>query len=254
MFSRALIVLLLVLNLGVALWWWTRAPAPVAAAPELPVSGAGLEWMPLDAAVADVAQAPPEIPESEIDGVGDAATVDAQQAASSDAATAPDAAAATAQQAPQRCHALGPFSDRSTADAALAQLRARVSRADLRAVEGRPDRWRVLTPALADNAAARALATRLTAAGFNDHYLMPGTADADGSRLALGRFSSAQAARNHQAALRAAGFPDVLVEAEGDATSRYWVDVMVAADTDAAALRRAVGASRANAIDCEVSR
>ncbi|MHC9085702.1 SPOR domain-containing protein [Luteimonas sp. RIT-PG2_3] len=254
MFSRALIVLLLVLNLGVALWWWTRVPAPVAAAPEMPVSGASLEWLPLDAAVPDVAQVQVKTPESEVGDVGDVATVDAQPPTPSDAATASDAATVIAQQVPPRCHALGPFSDRSTADAALAQLRARVPRADLRAVEGRPDRWRVLTPVLADNVAARALATRLTAAGFNDHYLMPGTADAGGSRLALGRFSSAQAARNHQAALRAAGFPDVLVEGEGEATSQYWVDVMIAADTDAAALRRVVGASRANAIDCAVSR
>lgn len=267
MLSRAVIVLLLVLNLGVALWWWARAPAPMlpaSTATAVQASAASLEWLPADAlaaSAADDAQLPVKTPDAESD---DASSADALPAAPDEATTPADAQASVdptpaavtraAEPSPPRCHAVGPFSDRGTADAALAQLRPQVTRSAVRAVEGRPDRWRVLTPALPDNTAARALAARLTAAGFSDHYVMPAAAAAAGSRLALGRFSSEQAAQRHQGALRAAGFSDVLVEAEGDQASRYWIDVMVAADTDPATLRRAVRATRADAVDCAFSR
>lgn len=273
MFSRAVIVLLLVLNLGVALWWWTRDPAPIPPASStststtasvVQASAASLEWLPAEVLAASAADGKqPSVKTPDADS-GDVPSVDAFPAASDDATATPDvpasadanpvAVARAAEPSPPRCHALGPFSDRSTADAALAQLRPQVMRSALRAVEGRPDRWRVLTPVLTGNTAARALAERLTAAGFSDHYVMPAVDTATGSRVALGRFSSEQAAQRHQGALRAAGFADVLVEAEGDLVPRYWIDVMVAADTDPATLRLAVRATRANAVDCAFSR
>ena len=102
-------------------------------------------------------------------------------------------------------------------------------------------------PALADREAANAMATRLTAAGFKDHYIMPA---GDAMDIALGRFGSETAAQRHQAALRAAGF---VVRAEpigepGDV--RYWIDVEAREGFDAVALRRATGATQAESIAC----
>ena len=93
------------------------------------------------------------------------------------------------------------------------------------------------------------MVSQLVAAGFRDHYMMPAAEDG-AVAIALGRYSSEAAARRHQQALAAAGFA---AEAEplGEAgPARYWLDVSVADESALAALQRASGAARSEALAC----
>ncbi|HRO27639.1 MAG TPA: SPOR domain-containing protein [Luteimonas sp.] len=230
---RALIVLLLILNLGVALWWITRDDAAPSEAPALPQGVERLQLLeeaaPPPGSTAAIAEAPDdEAPQSEDDAPA--------------AADSPPAAASA-------CHALGPFPDAATAERAAAQLRPAVQRLAMRESRAAPRGWNVLLPRLADRDAAAAAATRLAAAGFGDHYLMPAAADGTVD-IALGRFGSEAPALRHQAALRAAGFEAVAAPIGDAGDARYWIDVAASADADLAGLRRASGATRSEAIDC----
>ena len=96
-------------------------------------------------------------------------------------------------------------------------------------------------------AAADAAAGRLRAAGFTDLLVVGNGAEANS--VALGRFSTEDRARQHVAALRAAGF-DAKAEALGETRSAFWVELAVAGPANAAALRRRAGAAQARPIDC----
>ena len=226
MFARATILLLVMLNLGVALWWATRVQVPATVTPYEPPAGAVAlqlagEAVPATTAAAD---APP----------------------SSTQPPATPAAVPTA-----LCRAFGPFASAPAATAARARLPAGVARSRLREVPGTPRAWRVEMPALADRAAAAAMAGRLRQAGFADHYIV--TDGIDANSIALGRFGNEAAAQRHASALRAAGFEVRANALGGDA--QHWIDVAVADaafDPDAAA--RAMGAARAESIDCATVR
>ncbi|MGY1520591.1 SPOR domain-containing protein [Luteimonas sp. A482] len=233
--SRALIVLLLILNLGVTLWWITRVdtqPAPVVALPEgaEPLRLLDEAASPAIAAVPMVAPVPTPAP-APAAAVPSVVDVDA------------DAAVATV------CRSFGPFDEATAAQQAQARLRPLVQSLATRQVQPTARGWQVRMRALPDRAAAAATATRLAAAGFRDHYLMP--ADADGwVDIALGRFGSEPAARRHQQALVAAGF-GAIAEPLGDpATARHWIDVAAPVGADLAALQRASGAARSEAVEC----
>lgn len=242
MLARALVVLLLILNLGVALWWATRDAPPPAAAVALPPGAEPLRLL----------------GESMRAATGAAPSTAAVAATQDPAPTVVAAAAPSPEEAPETqappaaasvCHAFGPFADAAAAERARAQLQPAVQRLSTRESRSAPRGWSVHLPALADRAAAGAMATRLVEAGFSDHYLMPagesGTVD-----IALGRFGNEAAARRHRAALREAGFEAVAepIGAAGDA--RYWIDVAVGEYADVDVLRRAAGAAQAERIDC----
>jgi len=238
--SRALIVLLLILNLGVALWWVARvdtSPAPPLALPE---DAEPLRL--LDEAAAPQARAGGALPaappapraavQGPVEGVAEAPAEDVVGAA-----------------ALRLCHSLGPFDDDAALQQAQARLRPLVQALATRQVPAAVRGWQVRMRALPDRAAARATASRLVAAGFRDHYLMP--ADADGwIDIALGRFGSEPAARDHQQALIAAGFAAIAEPLGDPATGRQWIDVAVPAGADLAALQRASGATRSEAVEC----
>ena len=261
--ARALIVLLLILNLGVALWWATRGPP--APAPQVPLP-AGVETLQLlgegdatgpstPAAVAGESTAPP---------ASGAAPDAAEGDASPDSAGPTDAAAESPQLAsdlllrpapsdpaptagPQRCRRFGPFPDAAAASRAAAALRPSAERLVVRETRAAARGWDVRMVALADRAAAEAMASRLAAAGFRDHYLL--SAAEDGSvDIALGRFGNEDGARRHRDALQAAGF-DAAAVPVGDGPA-HWIHVALAAQADPAALRRAAGAAQAASIDC----
>lgn len=226
MLARALIVLLLVLNLGVAAWWSARpeqAPAP------LPAQPAGVPRLQLSSEAPHRAAAPVRATPAPAPAPVAQAPVDATT----------DATGA------RRCYALGPFDDASTARAAL-QPRVQALRVREERVPATSGAWNVAMPPSADRAAAQALAARIVAAGFTDYYVINTGAAANG--IALGRFGSEEAARRHQQALRAAGF-DAQLQAPQPRV-RQWLDIAVPATFDLQGARTASGASQAQPVEC----
>ena len=255
--ARALLVLLVMLNFGVATWWALR-PGPNPPPPWTPPAGVPRLQL-LQEAAADPL---PRALETEEGGVAPAGADDPSVAAAvavadaRDAGAAPEAGSAPAVAPPARpsgagalrCLAFGPFdsaADIAAARAALQPLGA--SRMRARDVVEAPAGWRVMLPPQPDRAAADALAGQIRRAGFDDLLVVPSGAEANG--IALGLYGSERAARRREAALRAAGFP-VQALPVGEAVTRHWLDVAAGAGFDAAAARSAASAARVQDIDC----
>jgi len=242
MLARALIVLLVVLNLGVAAWWLAR-DEPAIAAVEAPSDVARLQLLREKARVAPAS--PPSAPAPR----ATPPPADASAASVADVPAAPDSGAADVAAA-TRCYALGPFPDADKVAAARRQLQSRASRVHVREVASATRRgWRVWLPPQADRAAAQALVERIAAAGFADYFIVASGDEANS--ISLGRYGSEPTARRRQAALQAAGFTDVRAEALGDApAAATWIDIAGTApmgEADASAL----GAQQVLPIDCE---
>ncbi|TDK24343.1 SPOR domain-containing protein [Luteimonas aestuarii] len=246
MLTRALIVLLVVLNLGVALWWLARGDAEG--------DDAGME---LPAGIARLQLADEALPGAHDAAASDAdataATEHAQAEPAAEPGTAPQgepqadlAPVASATPAGARCLALGPFADAAAATAARAALPVGATTIGVREALPANTPWRVVMPALADREAATAMAGRLREAGFSDLFIVAEGAEANS--IALGRFGGETAARSHAAALAQAGF-DARAEAV-TGNVRHWLDARAGDGVDAAALRRATGAAQANSIAC----
>jgi cell division septation protein DedD len=222
MLSRALIVLLLVLNLGVASWWALRpAPAPAALAAQ-PAGIARLQLL-------------DEVP----------AAARPRASAASPAASVARVAIADAD---ARCYAFGPFADAAALDAARVRLQPQVLRLHVRQAPAATRGWRVWLPSLADRAAAQAMVARITTAGFQDYYVVPGGNEANS--IALGRFGNEDAARRRQKALQDAGFPAQAEALPAGTDTVQWLDVAAPAAFDADAVRAAVGAKQARTAAC----
>ncbi|MBB1473604.1 SPOR domain-containing protein [Luteimonas sp. MC1782] len=265
--ARALVVLLLMLNFGVATWWLLRPeplpPTPWVQPADVPrlqlldeVVDAGQGTGATDPGVDDAAAggSAAAARESGVIAVAAAAagTSDGDAGAADGGAPVAPAAVPVATPAPaalvQRCMSLGPFADAGSVAAARAALRPLgAQRMRARDVVDAPRGWRVVIAPQADRAAADALAARIRAAGFDDLLVVPGGDDANG--IALGRYGSEPAARRREASLRAAGFPGQ-AQPLGDARTRHWLDVAAGAGFDAAAARDASGAARLNDLDC----
>ncbi|QJD69240.1 SPOR domain-containing protein [Xanthomonas campestris pv. badrii] len=281
MYVRALIVVLIVLNAGVALWWAMQPPPALPAAPPQPTGVARLEVLPMLATGAPrpslASAAQPEagaMPASSTPASATAAGAAAANAANPGAGTAPppagtpappvrdassvDAATAAATPAstvpaaplaPERCASLGPYTARSDADAALTRLRGQVSRASVREdTDAGVSTFRVMLPNVGDRAAAQALVKRIAAAGIGDYYVI---AQGEGNTVALGQYQSRERAERRQASLVSAGFPAQLVPS-GSGRSRWWLDVR--STLAAAALQGAAGATRQRSLDCAALR
>ncbi len=224
---RALIVLLAVLNLGVAAWWLLRtdaAPAPVEDAPS------GIARLQLVSerpapAVQNTAPAPKPV----------AAATETQPSV-----------------APERCVSIGPFADATSLAAAQTALRPGALRLRTRETrDGGGRGWRVYLPAAADRDAANVTADKLKAAGFTDLLVVGDGAEANS--IALGRFSGEPRAQQHAETLRAAGFA-AKAEPLGEVRTSGWIDLAVAADFDLTGARRASGATQSRTVDCATLR
>ncbi|MES2672113.1 MAG: SPOR domain-containing protein [Pseudomonadota bacterium] len=225
---RASIVLLAVLNLGVAAWWLLRPDNVPAAVVDPPSGIARLQLL-----SERVGPAPAKV----------------EAAAKPDQTEAPAAAAAEAPAAPERCYSFGPFADAATLATAQAALRPGALRLRTRETrEGGGRGWRVYLPAAADRAAANANADKLKAAGFTDLLVVGDGIEANS--VALGRFSSEPRAQQHAQALRAAGFEAARAEPLGEVRIARWIDLAAAEGFDAAAARRASGSTQSRATDC----
>ncbi|NYF21886.1 hypothetical protein HDC36_003362 [Xanthomonas sp. JAI131] len=276
MLVRALLVVLTILNLGVALWWATQpqtpAPAPM---PALPAGVATLQLVPASAAVpqaaspAPAASAAAPTPAVHTAPVPDAAApVVAAPAADAPATTAVPAAAAPPPQQPKApsvaaapaaepatapvCLSLGPYPDRAAAETAAAALGA-APRPRLREVgDGDATSFRVLLPTIGGEDGVKAAVDRIVAAGIRDYYpIRQGDA---GNAIALGQYRSREGAERRKAELAKAGFNVDLIPSGGSGQSRWWLDLRTDSAAQAAALRRQLGAQRQRALDCATLR
>lgn len=235
MLIRALIVLLIALNLGAAAWWITRpAPAPVVPPPQ-PEGVARLQLLSEHKPAAIVATAtPPPVVAPAI-----APTTD----------TVPGLEASDAAQ----CFSLGPFADAASATAAGAKLSSQSTRQRAREVPGKPaSGYQVTLPPSPDRATAQALAQRIGAAGFEDLLVVASGEQANS--IALGRYGSREAAERRQSALQAAGFPAQLQAVGSESAAQWWLDLVANPGMDGPRLKASASVSQSRPLDCAALR
>ena len=238
MLIRALIVLLVVLNLGVAAWWLTRpavAPTAIAVVPE------GVARLQL------LSEAmPTATPAAAVEAPAVAQTASAEPVSE----PVPPVAATTPV---LQCFSLGPFSDQAAAKAAAARLGNQALRPRPREVPGKAaSAYTVVLPPAADRATAQALAQRIGAAGFDDFLVINQGEQANG--IALGRYGSREAAQRRQSALQTKGFQAQIQAVGGEDAAQWWLDLTAAKGAGAAQLKTLAAAAQSRSLDCAALR
>lgn len=222
MLIRALIVLLVVLNLGAAAWWLTR-PAPTP--PAEPVLPAGVARLQL------VHEAPSMSTQAPVSQARDAVS---------------PVALAT-------CFSLGPYTSEAAANQARQTLGAQLLRAQLReAPATSANGYQVVMPPAASLEEAQAIAARIGAAGFDDFLVVRQGEQANG--IALGRYRSREAAERRVADLQAGGFAALLQPVGRAGTSLWWLDAGAAEGADGAAMARRASSGAPQPLDCAALR
>jgi hypothetical protein len=263
MLTRALIVVLAILNVGVALWWMLRgdpAPAPPAAPPTgvaqlqlLDTPKAAAPTTTPAAASTPLADATPQVAPGSARPPAPPAPAPAQTAA---VASAPTAAPATPTPVtpppapgPLQCVSLGPFADRDTAMAAQSKAGALLQRSRLREAPkpGASSTYRVMMPAAASREEAQATVKRIAAAGISDYYIMAQGEDVNA--IALGQYRNREGAERRLAALNAAGFNARLVGGSAGG-AQWWVDAALAAQASPGTARQRSGAAQQRSLEC----
>lgn len=235
MLVRALIVLFLVLNLGVAAWWIAHDPPPPASM-QVPPGVAQLQLVeetgPPPAAATPV---PPTTP----------AATPATPSPVADAITVPSV---------QQCFGFGPFASKDAATTAAARLKPLVQRLATREqAAASPGRgWRVYLPPLPSLEEAQAVARRIGAAGFSDFLVMREGAQANA--IALGRYSSEDAANKRVQALTAAGFAAQVEALDAPPAVAVWLDVVAGEGFDPRRAQAAIDAEQYRKRDCAAQR
>jgi cell division protein FtsN len=236
MLIRALIVLLVALNLGAAAWWVSR---PATQPPVLPEQPAGVARLQLLDESRATAKAVPPAPVSAV----------AMAPAPAETTPAPIVAVAAATQ----CFSVGPFDSDAAADAAATRIATQATRVRPRQVPGQQaSGYNVLLPPLPDRASAQALAQRIGAAGFDDYLVVNGGEQANG--IALGRYRSREGAERRQVALKAAGFDAQLQAIGNEGPSRWWLDIAAAEGVAGSRLKDLAATAQSRPLDCAVLR
>lgn len=245
MISRALVAILLMMNLGVAAWWLLRIPtdasdidgdvaalagvprlvllsertaspsAPddviAAAAPE-PAIAAPTEPV---AATAEPAALPPPAPESASQPVVPAVTDDA-------AAPAADAAEIV-------CFSIGPFQSLADLRRVSAALEPALQRQQVREAKGIEARgYRVYLPAFASRQEALQTARALEGRGLRDYYVV--TAGSGENTVSLGLFRELANAEARRDEVRGYGY-EARLEPRNEEVTRWWLDIATRADS-----------------------
>jgi hypothetical protein len=235
MLVRALIVLLSVLNLGVAAWWIAHDPPPLPPAPaQVPAGVARLQLIdegasaraPAPASTAAVASTPP------------AASVPS----ATDTITAPPA---------QQCFSFGPFASQSAASTAAAKLKPVVQKLTTREQAGAVATtrgWRVYLPSLPSLEQAQAVAQRIGAAGFDDFLVVREGAEANS--IALGRYRNEEGAKKRADALIAAGFAAQVAALGEPGAASVWLDVVADEAFDPRGAQASIAAAQYRKTDC----
>ncbi|NDK38424.1 SPOR domain-containing protein [Pseudoxanthomonas gei] len=237
MLIRAVIVLLLVLNLGVAAWWLSRPPAT--GSRPVPAHPAGVPRLQLleekGSAAAPATLAPP---------AASAGIV---------AADVPAAVAAPVTAGPAQCFAIGPFADADATRLAASRLVDQSVRRRPRETPGKgASGYNVVLPPSADRDTAQALARRIGAAGFDDYLVINSGEQANG--IALGRYRSREAAERRQASLGAAGFAAQLQPIGQEGAMQWWLEVEARADASGPQLKALAAAAQLRSLDCATLR
>lgn len=236
MLIRALIVLLIVLNVGVAAWWISRPEPPPPASPAQPAGVPRLQLLSESGNPAAPAVAP--------------SPASVRSAPAPSVSSAPAAVVAAA---PAQCFSIGPFADQAAAGAAATRIGSQITRGKPREVPGKTAQgYNVVLPPQADREAAQALAQRIGAAGFDDYLVANSGAQSNG--IALGRYRSREGAERRQSALRAAGFDAQLQPIGNEGAAQWWLDVAAAAGATEPALRNGTGAAQSRSLDCALLR
>lgn len=234
-----MIVMLVMLNLGVGIWWVARPSerADVAAATARP-----------DAPTLRLLNEAPPPAASTVPAAVDAVTtpqVAATPAVEPPVAPAPVPEPEAPVQAAPVCLRFGPFDSTAARDAARNTLAGLGVQGVPRESTARPARgWKVSIAPQASREAAVALAERIKAAGVSDLYVM-GEGD-DTNSIALGRYGSEDAARRREADLRAKGFPAQAAPL-GAVPTQAWLDARL---PDGVSRARVAGVAAARSLDC----
>jgi hypothetical protein len=220
MLIRALIVLLIVLNVGAAAWWLTRPAVVPPPPPPLPAGVARLQLV-------------DELP---------AAT------------TGPSAVDARATpEIPAACFSLGPFTSQAAATLAQDAVKGQLLRTHLREVPGlSASGYQVVMPPAPSLEEAQAIAGRIGAAGFNDFLVVRQGEQANG--IALGRYRSREAAERRVSQLQAAGFTAQMQPVGRAGPSLWWLDAGVAEGVDPVVLARAASSGTPQSLECTALR
>lgn len=219
---RSLIVLLVVLNLGVALWQLLAAPPVAAPAPvTLPAGTPPLV----------LADAP--------------AQPNATPAAGGTAAPAAVPPAAPSAAGSGQCHAFGPVATMPASQDLLGLAVGAVQRTEHPETPA-PSAWRVVAPPQATLDDARALQQRLIAAGFTDQILVAQGEEAH--TIALGRFGQRANAERHRQALAEQGFTAQVQPADTVIEPSVAFELAQGVSTDA--VRHRLQLLRSQPVDC----
>jgi len=197
MIIRAILLLLVCTNLGVAAWWlWHRDAIAV----PLPGSEAGVASIQL---LGEVGAPPvPMVP----------VTV----------------ASPTAQISAPACISLGPFGTPAALRQAMTTLTPHAGSIQYREVIATELRgYRVFMPPAADGSGALEVARALTARGVRDYYVV--TAGEQANTVSLGIFRDMENAEKRREQLAGLGFNAVL-EPRTEQVRQWWIDLSVAAD------------------------
>lgn len=199
MLPRALVLLLVVMNLGALAWWGLHASAQPAAAANAP----GTPSLVL-------------LSESEMAH---------RKGSSEELTTAPESTAAT-----PRCQAIGPFASPADVRRATDTLAPLVGRIQQRETTGTAATgYRVFVAALASRDAALEAARQLAAKGMNDYYVV--TSGDQENTISLGLFQDLTNATKRRDDVRKLGF-DARLEPKVGQVQQFWLDVTVAPDFD----------------------
>jgi hypothetical protein len=233
MLVRALIVLLSVLNLGVAAWWIAHDPPPPSAPAQVPAGVARLQL--IDEGPSVRAPAPASATA--------ASTLPATPAPpATDTITAPPA---------QQCFSFGPFASQSIASSAAAKLKPSVQKLTTREQPGAAATtrgWRVYLPPLPSLEQAQAAAQRIGAAGFDDFLVVREGAEANS--IALGRYRNEEGAKKRADALIAAGFAAQVAALGEPGAMSVWLDVVADEAFDPRRAQTSIGAAQYRRADC----
>ena len=200
MVLRALLLLLLCMNLGVAAWWLGHRE-PVEAA--MPATDRGIPPLRL-------------LAEMERSAPGESAA---------ELAEAPVPLAADA-----RCLALGPFESPAQLRVAMDRLLPRVERIQFREVPAVALRgYRVYLPPAGSRQEALQVARALSAQGVADYYVV--TAGPQQNTVSLGLFRDLANATQRRDVLAALGYAPI-VEPRTEPVSQWWIDIAAAPGFD----------------------
>jgi len=219
MLLRALVLLLLAMNVGAAAWWALRPPP--AAALRMPATDPDVPGLVLLS----------EVDEREVPLAAEAVEPLPRVAADS------------------ACIEIGPFltqADLRRAMAALTPASRRIQYREATAVVQRG--YRVFLPAPASREAALATARGLFGRGVRDYYVV--TSGAEENTISFGLYRSESNARRRQSEVQGLGI-DAQVEARSESIPQFWIDLESEASFDWRAALGGYSGVAGNSIACE---